>query len=137
MNETSFSYERISTKTRFEKEAKGKFGNGPFLPITRVNPLFRCVIVLVVILFQNRSLYLEVKRVTLQAHQCHLLRLRLHCLSTNRAPEKHTHGNIMTFFYLRVNCMLIISSRWSRLLPLEWHTKKCFLKIIRKSLQCY
>ena len=31
VNEISFSYERMSTKTRFEKEAKGNFGNGLFL----------------------------------------------------------------------------------------------------------
>ena len=28
VNEISFSYERMSTKTRLEKEAKGNFGNG-------------------------------------------------------------------------------------------------------------
>ena len=28
VNEISFSYERMSTKTRFEKEANGNFGNG-------------------------------------------------------------------------------------------------------------
>ena len=30
VKEISFSYERMSTKTRFEEEAKGNFGNGLF-----------------------------------------------------------------------------------------------------------
>lgn len=46
---------------------------------------------------QNRSLYLEVKRVTLEAHLCHLLLLGLLCLSTNRAPEKETRKNYQCF----------------------------------------